>query len=76
MDKLQIYEIIVKNLPLGFSIVDDNGTIIEANEAAEKIWGYKKNELIGKSHQEIIHGASDDRACPFLCRAIDRREVV
>ncbi len=76
MDKQQIYEIIVRNLPLGFSIVDEKGTIIDANDAVEKITGYNKTELIGRSHQEIFHGTSDEKSCPLLSRALRDRETV
>lgn len=33
--------------PLGFFLIDMNGKIIEGNKAAEKIFGYYKNELSG-----------------------------
>ena len=46
MEKQQIYETIIQNLPIGFSIVDKKGTTVDFNEAAEKITGYKKKKLL------------------------------
>ncbi len=45
-----IYKIIKSNLPIGFSVVDKVGTIIDFNSAAEMITGFTKSEAIGKSH--------------------------
>ncbi|GEM_PF-3788157 len=42
MEKQQIYDIIIDNLPVGFSIVDKDGIIIDFNNTAEKITGYTK----------------------------------
>ena len=42
MQKLQIYDIVINNLPVGFSMVDKDGIIIDFNPAAEKITGYSK----------------------------------
>jgi len=66
MDKQQIHDIIAKNLSVGFTIVDRDGFIIDFNPAAEKITGYSKDEVIGKSHLEILHDASNKEACPLF----------
>jgi len=39
---------IIDNLPIGFSIVNTEGIIIDFNTTAEKITGYLKKEIIGK----------------------------
>jgi PAS domain S-box-containing protein len=48
MQKQQIYHIIINSLPVGFSLVDKDGIIMDFNPAAEKITGYSKkmNTLI------------------------------
>lgn len=74
LDQIQVYEIIKNNLPLGFSVVDREGIIIDFNEAAEKITGYAKKEVLGRSHYEILHGTSDTEACPLLHKAILQRQ--
>ena len=71
MEKQQIYETIIKNLPIGFTIVDDKGTTLDFNESAEKITGYTKEEVIGNPHLEIFHGTSDKNACPLLKHSIN-----
>ena len=74
MEKQQIYETIIKNLPIGFTIVDAEGTVIDFNEAAERITGYAKEEIMGKSHLEIFHGTSDKNACPLFKHSIALQE--
>jgi two-component system, OmpR family, phosphate regulon sensor histidine kinase PhoR len=74
LDQIQVYEIIKNNLPLGFSIVDSEGIIVEFNVAAEKITGYARDEVLGKSHYEILHGTSDSQACPLLHHSILHRK--
>ena len=34
MEKQQIYETIIQNLPIGFTIVDEKGTTVDFNESA------------------------------------------
>ena len=76
VNKREIYEIMIRALPLGFSIVDESGVIIDFNETAEEITGYSKNEVIGKSHIQMFHGTSDSDACPLLSQALRRRQAV
>ena len=76
MEKQQIYETIIENLPIGFTIVDEGGKVVDFNEAAEKITGYVKEEIIGKSHLEIFHGTSDKNACPLLKHSIKLQEPI
>ena len=49
MEEHEIYNSILENIPVGFSIVDREGKFIEFNAAAEKISGYAKSEVIGMS---------------------------
>lgn len=77
LDQIQIFETIINELPLGFSVVDRAGIIVDFNGAAEKITGYDKDEVMGKFHYEILHGTSDTEACPLLHQAIrQRREAI
>lgn len=77
MEQIKIHEIITHNLPVGFSIVDKEGIVIEFNRAAEKITGYEKNDVIGKSHLEIFHGSTDKKACPLFKHALlERKQIV
>jgi two-component system, OmpR family, phosphate regulon sensor histidine kinase PhoR len=69
----KIYETIVKNLPLGFSLVDQDGLIVEFNPIAEKLTGFLKKDILGKPHLEIIHGSSDPQTCPLMTQAFGQR---
>jgi two-component system phosphate regulon sensor histidine kinase PhoR len=68
-----IYEIIRNSLPLGFTLVDKEGVIIDFNPQAEVITGYLKTEVLGKSHLEILHGTSDREACPLFQYAFQKK---
>jgi PAS domain S-box-containing protein len=74
MEKQQIYDIIIDNLPVGFSIVDKDGIIIDFNNTAEKITGYTKKGVIGKSHLKMLHGTDDKDACPLFKHALQKHE--
>lgn len=67
----QLCETVVKNLPIGFTVIDEDGAIVNFNDSAEEITGYKKEDIIGKSHLEIFHGTSDKNACPLFSHLFD-----
>lgn len=74
IEECQIYEIVKNSLPIGFTLVDEDGTIIDFNLEAEAITGYLKSEVIGKSHLEILHGATDREACPLFRYALQKKQ--
>ncbi|HTZ17314.1 MAG TPA: PAS domain-containing sensor histidine kinase [Dissulfurispiraceae bacterium] len=76
MDREKINDIIINNLPHGFSLVDANGVIMEFNRAAEQITGYSKGEIIGRSHLDIFHGSSDKAKCPLMQFAFHSRKGI
>ncbi len=76
MDKQQLYDVVIQNLPVGFSIVDKDGIIVDFNSAGEMITGYHRDEVIGKPHVEILHGALERDACPLFKHALSRHEQV
>ncbi|RPI36014.1 MAG: PAS domain S-box protein [Nitrospiraceae bacterium] len=77
MKSEEIYSLVLNNIPVGFSMVDKEGIIVDFNHAAERITGYSKEEVMGKSHIEILHGTSDRDACPLFKYALLRqREAV
>lgn len=67
-----IYTMIVNNLPIGFTLVDKDGIILEFNPAAEILTGFSKDEVIGKSHFEIIHGSKDPNSCPLFTHVFEK----
>jgi diguanylate cyclase (GGDEF)-like protein/PAS domain S-box-containing protein len=46
---------VIQNAPFSIVATDVQGTITEMNLAAEKLTGYKREELIGKSPLTILH---------------------
>jgi two-component system phosphate regulon sensor histidine kinase PhoR len=76
MKTQQVYDTLIKNLPVGFSIVDKNGIIVDFNHTAEKITGYLKKEVLGKSHFEILHGSPNRKTCPLIKVLGQQREIV
>ena len=73
IEECQIYEIVKNSLPIGFTLVDKEGVIIDFNSQAEGITGYSKKEVIGQSHLEILHGTADREACPLFQFALQKR---
>jgi|GEM_PF-288850 len=61
-----IYKMIIDNLPIGFILLDKKGNIHDFNDVAEELTGYKKEEVLGKSHFQIIHGSEDKVSCPIF----------
>ena len=76
MDRETIHDIIINNLPHGFSLVDKDGVIVEFNRAAETITGYSKGDVIGRSHMEIFHGTSDSSKCPLMQFAFNKKKSI
>lgn len=68
-----LYETIAAKLPIGFSLVDQDGLIMDFNPAAEKITGFFKKDILGKPHLEIIHGTSDPKSCLLYTQAFEQR---
>ncbi len=54
--KDELFDLIVKNFPVGLLILDKDGKILEFNPAAEKITGFKKKEIYGKRCHQVLSG--------------------
>jgi two-component system phosphate regulon sensor histidine kinase PhoR len=74
VEECRIYEAVKNNLPVGFTLVDKDGMIVDFNSQAEVITGYLKKEVLGESHLEILHGTSDREACPLFRFALDKKQ--
>jgi len=62
---------------MGYSVVDENGIVVDFNHAAEEITGYSKDEVIGKPHLSIFHATPDKDACPLYKHAfLLRKETI
>ncbi|MGD2079645.1 MAG: PAS domain-containing sensor histidine kinase [Nitrospirota bacterium] len=76
MEKSQYYENIMQNLPVGMSMVDRAGNVVEFNRKAEEITGYSREEVLGASHLEFLHGTSDSSVCPLFSRTLKRQKGI
>ena len=74
MDQAHLFQITIKNLPVGYSVVNKEGLIVEFNEAAEKITGFTRNEVLGTPHHDLLHGTSATHACPLLEHVFENRQ--
>jgi PAS domain S-box-containing protein len=45
---------LLESLAEGVVVIDSSGTILQANNSAEKMFGYSREELIGKPHSLLI----------------------
>lgn len=76
MVKQKIYETIVANLPIGFTVVDENGITLDFNRAAETITGFTKEEVVGKPHNAIFHRSAVNEECPLFEHALLQKETL
>jgi PAS domain S-box-containing protein len=76
MEKHKIYETVIQNLPVGFSLVDKDGIVTDFNPAAEEITGYSRDEVIGKPHLDLPHVAFNGDSCPLVEHALLKQERI
>ncbi|HID97462.1 MAG TPA: PAS domain-containing sensor histidine kinase [Thermodesulfobacteriaceae bacterium] len=65
ISKEKLYDLLTMGMPVGFFIVDRDLTIIDFNEAAEKITGWPREEAIGKKCSEVLKSNLCSGACPL-----------
>jgi len=70
IDSEEKLQILFEHAPDGYYISDLKGTLVDGNAAAERITGYKKGELIGKSLLKLKLLSAKDllRAASLLAR--------
>lgn len=52
--KENMYEVLFESIQEGLILVDDKGEIVDNNAPAESLFGYSKNELIGKKIECLV----------------------
>ena len=67
------YRLLVENIPIHFGITDGFGTIQMWNHYAEKMLGYKADEVIGKVSAVVLHESEEDAKEVF--RGIDEKGI-
>ncbi len=54
MDRTVLHDLIMRSSPLGLSVTDCDGKIIEFNRAAERITGYSRDNVLRKPEEELF----------------------
>jgi PAS domain S-box-containing protein len=60
----ELYHHLFENAPISIFLFDEKGYYLEVNHVAEKMFGYKREELIGNKFQDF--GIVSDEAIPKL----------
>jgi len=69
--ELERYETIVETMPMGIFVVDETGTIVNANEQAAELIGYDVAEMVGESFMLFVErGVVDESAVERYERTI------
>jgi PAS domain S-box-containing protein len=55
------FRAVFEGAPDAFLIVDESGVIVAANDEAERLSGYSRDELVGHSVEKLVPEASRDR---------------
>jgi two-component system response regulator HydG len=83
MDIAKYWKTIVDTLQDGLMVVDPRGTIIAANPAAERVTGYKADELIGQSCRilnctgcKIVGSGAGKHWCALFSKGTIKGETV
>lgn len=56
LTKEELFDLIVRNFPVGLIIIDREECILEFNPAAERITGFTKEEVCGQHCHEVLKG--------------------
>jgi PAS domain S-box-containing protein len=63
LDSNERFEKAFRSSPMLMSLSSlDDGTIVEVNDASERVLGYRRHEVLGKTFEEIGWMSNDDRA--------------
>ena len=63
---LQTQAAILENMAEGVVVTDEKGLIVQMNPAAERIWGYKREEVIGQS-ASVFSALPEPKAAAVMC---------
>ncbi|WP_244226605.1 putative bifunctional diguanylate cyclase/phosphodiesterase [Paenibacillus protaetiae] len=65
-----IVEALLQSETFPIVVLDHNGTVLEANEAAPELFGYSREELLGKPFEPIVDTGSSQQFQSGLQRAL------
>lgn len=61
----ELYDLVISGLPVALFVVDGDFAIIEFNVAAEKLTGWKREEVLGRPCFEILGSSLCRSSCPL-----------
>ncbi len=66
LDRSELFELLIHNIPVGIFVVDRNGVIVEFNKVAQQITGYSREEALGKKCAEVLRSSLCHTNCPLF----------
>lgn len=76
MTKEQFYDVLLSNLPVGLFVVDAEFKIIEFNREAERLTGWRREEVVGRNCSEVLQSSLCGTQCPILKSVQQKRSQV
>jgi two-component system phosphate regulon sensor histidine kinase PhoR len=76
LSRKKLCDFVIEGHPYALFIVDQDLKIREFNPAAEKLTGWQKGEVIGKSCSEILEGAICEENSPFIEPSQEKKTCV
>ncbi|EIM28821.1 hybrid sensor histidine kinase/response regulator [Microvirga lotononidis] len=67
-----LFQLVFDQVVVGIELVDSNGRLLDVNAAVCTLLGYAKNELIGRSFEEIIHPEDRPRVLALAAQLMAR----
>ncbi len=70
LEKEELFDLIVQNFPVGMIIVNRDEVVLEFNPAAEKMTGFKREDVVGRNCREVLPGV------PCKLKDLDKKALV
>ena len=64
----EMFRLAVEACPSGMVIIDASGRIVMVNSEVETLFGYKREELLGRPVEMLVPQNMRYRACEAACR--------
>lgn len=74
--KEQLHDFLITNLPEALYVVDGKFKIIEFNREAERLTGWRRDEVIGKRCSDVFHSSLCKTQCPLRQSVQQKRSLV
>ena len=72
----KLFEILFEGMPTGCFLVDKNLEIIAFNRAAERLTGWKREEVIGKPCSQVMRSSLCGQFCPLKDDSAKKKEYI